>query len=62
MALDAHGVWIRECGLDGCPADQAPDGIVDVLVLVGTEIRTAQVHVCAVHRDRLQQSLQHAAA
>lgn len=62
MALDVHGMWIPECGLDGCVADQAPDGAVDVLVLVGDRIRTARVHVCAVHRDHLQSSLEPAAA
>ena len=62
MALDPHGTWIPECGLDGCTVDRAPDGIVDVMVLVGDQIRTAKVHVCAPHRDRLLRPLLTAAA
>lgn len=49
MALDAFGHWNPLCGIAGCRQDAAPDGIVEVAVLIAGKIRTARIHVCASH-------------
>jgi hypothetical protein len=53
MGLDHSGVWHPMCDIASCKEDQVDDGLVEVDVLVGTDIRTARINVCAGHRDRL---------
>lgn len=62
MGLDRSGVWHPLCDLAYCKEDQVDDGIIEVDVFVGTEIRTARIHVCATHRDRLRDVCQPADA